>query len=69
MLAEPEFQEACSELIEAEREFVEWDAKAHSGWAHPDHDPTHLARGSTHWSGATKPTSACRRTGVMISAL
>ena len=47
-LREMEFQEACEELVEAEREFSEWDAKATNRWAHPDADPAHLC----HWFDA-----------------
>ena len=43
-LAEMRFQEACEELVDAEREFAEWDAKATKKWAHPDADPAHLCQ-------------------------
>jgi hypothetical protein len=44
-LAEMEFALACEELVAAEREFAEWDAKTTKKWAHPDADPAHLC----HW--------------------
>lgn len=43
-LAEMQFQEVCEELVEAEREFAEWDAKAGKRWAHPDSDPANLCQ-------------------------
>ena len=43
-IREMEFQEACEELVEAEREFAEWDAKAGKRWAHPDSDPASLCQ-------------------------
>ncbi len=44
-LREMQFAEACEELVAAEGEFAEWDAKATQKWAHPDADPAHLC----HW--------------------
>jgi hypothetical protein len=44
-LREMQFAEACEELVAAEREFAEWDAKATQKWAHPDADPANLC----HW--------------------
>jgi len=43
-LQEVQFQEACEELVEVEREFAEWDTKATKRWAHPDADPAHLCQ-------------------------
>lgn len=43
-LREMQFAEACEELVAAEREFTEWDAKATKKWAHPDADPAHLCQ-------------------------
>ena len=43
-IREMELQEACEELVEAEREFAEWDAKAGKRWAHPDSDPASLCQ-------------------------
>jgi hypothetical protein len=44
-LREMQFAEACEELVAAEGEFAEWDAKATQKWAHPDADPANLC----HW--------------------
>jgi acyl transferase domain-containing protein len=44
-LREMQLAEACEELVAAEREFAEWDAKATQKWAHPDADPANLC----HW--------------------
>jgi hypothetical protein len=44
-LREMQFAEACEELVAAEGEFAEWDAKAAQKWAHPDADPANLC----HW--------------------
>lgn len=41
-LREMQFAEACEELVAAEGEFAEWDAKATQKWAHPDADPANL---------------------------
>jgi hypothetical protein len=41
-LREMQFAEACEELVAAEQEFAEWDAKATKKWAHPDADPANL---------------------------
>ena len=43
-LREMQFAEACEELVAAEREFAEWDAKATKKWAHPDADPANLCQ-------------------------
>jgi hypothetical protein len=43
-LREMQFAEACEELVAAEREFTEWDAKATKKWAHPDADPANLCQ-------------------------
>ncbi|MGB2635474.1 MAG: hypothetical protein WAM58_16205 [Candidatus Acidiferrum sp.] len=44
-LREMEFAEACEELVAAEREFAEWDAKpGKQRWAHPDADPANLCQ-------------------------
>jgi hypothetical protein len=43
-LVELEFTEACEELVEAEREFAEWDSKVSPRWAHPDSDPGNLRK-------------------------
>jgi hypothetical protein len=44
-LREMQFAEGCEELVAAEGEFAEWDAKATQKWAHPDADPANLC----HW--------------------
>lgn len=44
-LREMQFAEACEELVVAEREFAEWDAKpGKQRWAHPDADPANLCQ-------------------------
>ncbi len=43
-LREMQFAEACEELVAAEGEFAEWDAKATQKWAHPDADPANLCQ-------------------------
>ncbi len=43
-LREMQFAEACEELVAAEQEFAEWDAKATKKWAHPDDDPANLCQ-------------------------
>ena len=43
-LREMQFAEACEELVAAEREFAEWDAKVTKKWAHPDADPANLCQ-------------------------
>src|SRR5271165_746680 len=43
-LREMQFAEACEELVAAEREFAEWDAKTTKKWAHPDADPANLCQ-------------------------
>jgi hypothetical protein len=44
-LREMQFAEACEELVAAEREFAEWDAKpGKQRWAHPDADPANLCQ-------------------------
>jgi acyl transferase domain-containing protein len=43
-IREMQFAEACEELVAAEREFAEWDAKATQKWAHPDADPANLCQ-------------------------
>ena len=43
-IREMDFQQACKELVEAEREFAECDAKAGKRWAHPDSDSANLCQ-------------------------
>ena len=59
-LREMEFAEACEELVAAEREFAEWDAKPGNRDGRT-RTPTRriCASGSTPLSGGIKPTRNC----------
>ena len=58
-LREMQFAEACEELVAAEGEFAEWDAKATQKWGTETPTQRTCATGSTALSDGTKLTGIC----------
>ena len=58
-LREMQFAEACEELVAAEGEFAEWDAKATQKWRTQMPTRRTCATGSTALSDGTKLTGIC----------